>query len=360
MGYAVAGIIAIIAGVLAWLSTKSWRWYNVALVYLIVCAAATFGFLAANTLKVHDAWRSAANKLETEIANEEATQQKLLTGARDKNNRLVGGLQQLKRQVQELVVRRGLAWFDVKPISIAKDGSSVKVEIDTPEPSGIIPNSIVYVFESKPISEGGAYLGEFKVTNAPADSKEVELAPNLPLTVPQANRLSKTQSLWTIYLRMPPDENEVFKALSPEDIAAIVPENFPAAYREGTREVSAMTDWVYLFHEYALQRGLLTDEMVKIQSNITRLEESEKRNQEKIAYRTQEKSDLASDLQGFETERKSVTQFVGQLTEQAKKLDQEVAGLRASIAKLAAELKAIQTEAADRINARTATAQVSQ
>lgn len=358
MGYAIAGIIAILAGVLAWLSTASWRWYNIALVYLIVCAAATFGFLAANTLKVHSVWRGTANQLEEKIAQEQAAQQKLLVGERDKSNQLQGGIRQLQRELQALVVRRGAAWFDVKPTGIAKDGSSIKVEIESPEPTGIIPQSVVYVFESKPIGEGGAYLGEFKVTEAPADSKEVQLAPNLPLTPPQVDRLTKTQSLWTLYLRMPPDENAVFAALPDEDAEAIIPEKFPEAYRKGTREESQMTDWVYLFHEFALQRNLLSDEMVKMQNSVSRLEESEKRNQEKIAYRTQEKSNLEFDLQGFDTERKSVTQFAGELAAQAEKLNRETDRLRANIAKLAAELKAIQTEAADRINARTATAQV--
>jgi hypothetical protein len=358
MGYAVAGIIAIIAGVLAWLSTKTWRWYNVALAYLVVCAAATFGYLAANTLKAHNKWRSAANTLNADIAKEEAAHQKLLTGVRDENGRLKNGLQQLKREVQDLIVRRGQAWFDVKPVSIAKDGSgAVTVEIGAPEPHGMVPQSVVYVFEVRPIGEGGSYLGEFKVTEAPAGSKEVQLVPNLELTPAQVDRLSKTQGDWTIYLKMPNDENAVFAALPDADAESIVPKDFPEAYRKGQRPEADMTDWVYRFHEYALQRELLGDEMTKIKNNISRLEESEKRNQEKIAYRTEEKGELEFDLQGFDTERKSVAQLATELDAKAKKFEHEESRLRASIAKLAAELKAIQTEAADRINAQTATAQ---
>jgi hypothetical protein len=327
------------------------------LAYLVVCAAATFGFLAANTLKVQNKWRTAANQLEVAIAKEEVTRQERLTGARDKNGKLTNGIRQLKRELQSLVVRRGLAWFDVKPVSIAKDGSVVKVEIEAPEPHGMIPQSVVYVFEARPIGEGGAYLGEFKVTEAPADSREVQLAPNLDLTPAQVNRLTKTQGLWTIYLKMPADENDVFASLPGDDAESIVPKDFPEAYRKGERPESDMTDWVYRFHEYALQRELLGDEMTKIQNNISRLEESEKRNQEKIAYRTLEKGELESDLQGFDTERNAVTQFAAELDAKARKLEQEVTQLRTSVAKLAAELKAIQTEAADRINAQTATAQ---
>jgi hypothetical protein len=250
-----------------------------------------------------------------------------------------------------------LAWFDVKPVGISRDGSLVTAEIESPEPHGMIPQSVVYVFESKPISEGGVYLGEFKVTSAPADSKEVQLAPNLSLTPTQVDHLTKPKGNWTIYLKMPSDENAAFAALSDEDADAILPKDVPEAYRKGERPLSEMTDWVYLFHEYALQRELLGDERTKIQNNISRLEESEKRNQEKIAYRTQEKSELESDFQGFEIERKAVKSYVSELSAKAQKLEQEATQRRANVAKLAAELKAIQTEAADRINARTATAQ---
>ena len=114
MGYGIAAIIAIIAGVLAWLSLKSWRWANVVLVFLIVCAASTFLFLAVYTLKVQNAWRTRVNEATAKIEQEEAEYEKKLYGVRDENGRLAGGVQQLKREVQDWVVRRGAAWFDAR------------------------------------------------------------------------------------------------------------------------------------------------------------------------------------------------------------------------------------------------------
>lgn len=355
MGYAVAGIIVIIAGVLAWLSLQSWRWANVVLVFLIVCAAATFGYLSAYTLKVHDKWRTLANKQAAEIEKEEALRQQKLEGVKDETGRLRNGIRQLKQQLQDLIVSRGQAWFDVQPKAIAKDGSSVEVTIETPEPHGVPSQSIVYIFEADATADGAAYLGEFSVTET-AD-KSVKLKPNLPLDPRQVKQLTETKGLWTLYLKMPADENGVFALLTDEQADALLPKDVDEAYRKGTRTEEQMSDWVYLFHNYALQRELLNDEMVKLNDRIARLVEAEERNQKKIAYRTQEKSDLEVDKQGFDTEVASVQKYAEALSAKDQKLSAEVAKLRADNAKLAAELKSLQLKAAELINQRTETAQ---
>lgn len=357
MGYAIAGIIVILAGVLAWLSYKSWRWANVVLAFLIVCAASTFGYLSAYTLKVHDKWRTLANKQTAEIEKEEALKQQKIEGVRDETGRLQNGIRQLTRQVQDLIVSRGQAWFDVKPEKIAADGSAVEVSIDAPEPHGVPPQSIVFVFEADPTSDGAAYLGEFVATDVV--DKTVKLKPNLPLTARQVEQLKGTKGLWTIFLKMPADENSVFALLTDEQAEAMLPKDVDEAYRKGTRNEDQMSDWVYLFHNFALQRELLADEMVKLNDRITRLAGAEDRNQQKITDSTQEKADLEVDNEGFVTELNTVKKYADMLDAKAKKLAAETSALRAQNTKLAAELKALQLKAAELINQRTETAQAS-
>ena len=355
MGYAIAGIIVIIAGVLAWLSLTSWRWANIVLAFLIVCAASTFLFLAAYTLKVHSAWRSKVNEGIAKIEAEEAQQQEKLQGVSDETGKLRGGIQELTREVQRLVVKRGQAWFDVKPEAVGPDGS-MEVSIEAPEPHGMPAQSIVYLFEALPVSQGGEYLGEFRVIEAAAGSKIVKLQPNMPLTAAEIERVKQPKGLLNIYLKMPIDENDVYVALSDEQAGALLPKDLDESFRKGTRSEADMTDWVYMFHEHALQRDLINDEMSKLQSNTKRLEESLVRTEEKIQYRTQEKADLAFDLNGFSTERDAVTAYAGTLDKRAKKFAGEVASVRSQNAKLAAQLKALQLKAAEEINRRTETA----
>jgi hypothetical protein len=238
--------------------------------------------------------------------------------------------------------------------------ATVEVTIESPEPHGVPPQSVAYVFEADPITAGGAYLGEFKVTEAPAEGKLIKLQPNTAFTAPQLARLRATKGLWNIYLKMPPDENDPFVALSEEQAATLLPNDLAESFRKGTRTEQEMTDWVFLFHYYDMQRELLNDEKAKLQSNITRLEEAEARNQQKVAYRTQEIANLQTDKQGFEAERVAVTGYVKELEAKAEKLSAELAEMRAEITKAAAELKALQLEAADRINQRTETAQAGQ
>ena len=354
MGYGVAGIILIIAGVLAWLSFTSWRWANVVLVFLIVCAASTFGYLAAYTLKVHSAWQSRVSEGLVKVEQEETAKQEKLQGVRDENGRLKNGVRQLSQQVQDLVVRRGPAWFDAKPDKIAADGSS-QVTIESPEPHGVPAQSIIYVFEAAPVTDGGAYLGEFRVTES--GGKAIKLEPNLPLTPGEITRLRATKQPWNIYLKMPADENDVFVALNDEQAEALLPKDLDESYRKGTRSEDEMSDWVFLFHDYALQRDLINDETAKLQDHIARLESALASTNTKIDDGKQEKESLEGDLTGFDAERVAVTKYVGDLEAKAKKLASDLAALQAKNIKLAAELKALQTKAAELINQRTETAQ---
>jgi hypothetical protein len=82
MGYAVAGIIVLVAGGLCWLCLKTWRWPNVVLLFLNICAISVFGYLAGYTLKVHSAWRTVVNQQEAELADLVEKQERLINGFR--------------------------------------------------------------------------------------------------------------------------------------------------------------------------------------------------------------------------------------------------------------------------------------
>ena len=354
MGYGVAGIIVIVAGVLAWLSVKSWRWFNIALVFLIVCATAMFGYLSAYTLKVHSAWRSRANEGVLKVDKEILAGQKLLEGERDQNGKLAAGLRQLKQQVQDLIVARGPAWFDAKPGGSGPDGS-VEISIESPDPHGVAASSIVYVFEATPATEGGVYLGEFRVSEA--GPKTIKLQPNLPLTKAEVARVKASKSLWNIYLKMPTDENDVYAALSDEAAEAVLPKDLDEKYRKGMRTEEELSDWVFLFHDFALQRELIDHQKSQLQNNIERLAQSLADNEKNIADGAKEQTDLEFDKQGFQTELDAVTKYADLLEAKAKKLAVDVTAMRTQNADLAAKLKALQLKAADLINQRTETAQ---
>ena len=210
---------------------------------------------------------------------------------------------------------------------VGNDGAC-EVQVETPEPHGVPTQSLVYVFESDPISKGGAYLGEFRVAEAPADGKIVKLFPSMPLSPQQVARLQARKALWNIYLKMPPDENEAFIALTDEQVQMILPPELVESHRKGNRSEQEMSEWVYIFHQYALQKELLSDDKAKIQSNVTRLQEAEERNQKKIAYRTQEKANLESDKVGFESERDAVTKYAEELEKKSDQLAGELAAAR--------------------------------
>jgi hypothetical protein len=360
MGYAVAGVIVIIAGVLAWLSFSSWRWFNVALMFLIVCAASVFAYLTGYTLKVHTAWQSLAIKQQKDIDKAAEERQKTIEGVKNEQGVLKGGIRQNSLEVQDLVVRRGLAWFDAEVARKPGPDGAAELKLENPEPHGLAAGTVVYAFDAESISDGGHYLGEFVVTDAPADGKVVKIAPNMPMSPQELQQLAAAKATWTLYEKMPNDENNVFKSLTPQQAALVLPDKLADNYREGSRDEKEMSDYVYLFHYFNLHRQLIADTVAKINSNIARLVDAENRNQAKIKYREKEIADLKFDKEGFETERDSVTDYHKTLDVAAKKLATQVAASKAQNAALAAQLKQLQLEAAQRINRMLETAQAKQ
>lgn len=359
MGYAVAGIIVLVAGGLCWLCLKTWRWPNVVLLFLNICAVAVFGYLAGYTLKVHSAWRTVVNKQTAELAQLTETHERLLNGQRAANDEFEKGVRQLQQEVRDLMVRRGPAWFEVAVARKPGADGATDLSIETPSPHGLSENAIVYAFDLEPGSEGGRYLGEFKVTKAAPDQPILSIAPTTELTPEELATLGKARAEWMLYQKMPADENEVFTLLTDEQAEELLTEDM-AEFRKGERSPEEFHDYVYLFHQHKLQRKLLQQEMVEIQDRIERLVESEARNQGKIKYRQGELAELKDDLAGFETERTTVADFLKQLQAKDTTLAEEVAKLRKDNAEMAAEIKALQTKAADLINARANTAQAGQ
>jgi hypothetical protein len=237
------------------------------------------------------------------------------------------------------------------------DGTT-ELTIEEPAPHGLSENSIVYAFESQPAKEGGRFLGEFKVTKAAPDQPTITVAPTIELDADQMAALGKARPEWTLYQKMPSDENEVFTLLTDDQAESLLLDDM-VDFRKGDREPESFHDYVFLYHQHALQRKLIEQQMVEMQDRIRRLIESEERNQGKIKYRQGEIVELKEDLAGFETERSTVANFLQQLQAKDAALSKTVTQLRQDNASMAAEIKALQTKAADLINARTNTAQAS-
>ena len=96
---------------------------------------------------------------------------------------------QLKTVLEHVVAGRGRVWYHTKPSRPDANGS-VTVDVEIPQNHKIEAKMILYALDEADYAAGGRYLGEFEVTAAQDGQASVTLAPTLPLTAEQAQRLN--------------------------------------------------------------------------------------------------------------------------------------------------------------------------
>ena len=192
--------------------------WNKVLIGLIIIASLAFYYLAARTLKTHAAYREKVNGYERNLVQ-----------AVDGPNPPDTSLTSLERQVGELsvllhdaIVDRGRVWRNARRDQFSAATGDMSVTVDVPDPHRIGEKMVLYVFEERPIAEGGGFLGDFKVTGI--NAKQVALAPVHKFTKRELDRLSATPGPLALYERMPADRHGILEQ------AALV-ESLPEAIR---------------------------------------------------------------------------------------------------------------------------------
>ena len=236
--YVLAGIALILFLVAIIMSHKSWKAHTLIMVFLVFLASGTTMVLSVQALKAHQAWREIlhgspgerASGLIAEMEKLQLENQELEFGKEEPDGQITKpGIAQLSLKLAEVLYDRGRMWTDCKPAPMAPDSESVTVTIQQQSPSQITVNLILYVFEARPFSAGGPYLGMFRVSavtgGAGADAGEdqggdaaagqvvVTLVPNWKMSQQEQTRLAESarnEQPWIMYDKMPVDGHQVF------------------------------------------------------------------------------------------------------------------------------------------------------
>jgi hypothetical protein len=345
------GVIILASFFIAYLSAQSWPVYQVVLVVFVLLGGVVFFYLGARTLATHKSWGEKVALLEKQIQEEEQKRLELVGGDQNLTGQFQPGvIPKLQRELEVLVSDRGGALYDV-PVESVKDGTA-QLTFKGPD-HGLVPNSVVFVFDQVAPAEGGRYLGEFKVVTAAENSPAVQIAPNLPLTAAQAKRLATSKGPWTLYSTMPIDDAELFAGMDEATRGALVPKESLAEYANKERK---LRDYETFFRENYVQRSLINDAIEKTTSNVQRTEAAVEETKREIAYRTTEKGSLQADLEKFQLESREIATYrktlEGMLTSVRGKLKATYLENRAK----AAELTNWQLKAAEEIDRRSDTA----
>jgi hypothetical protein len=184
---------------------------------IVFIMALFFWYMAMRTLKTHEAWRDAANKMEDAVEAAETEIDEIVEEDPDTGKMSLG---QLQVALDSAVYGRGRVWTNTNPRFDANAGT-VQVFIEQPQPHQVEPNMVVHAFQGLENAGTGLYVGEFKVTAADANSVTLT-----PIYTPSAVRLAVLQQAvgpWSLYEVLPDDTNALFSGLTEQEIQALLP-----------------------------------------------------------------------------------------------------------------------------------------
>jgi hypothetical protein len=349
------------------------------LVVLILLASLPFLYLSMMTLKVNDNWRKIANTKQKQLRDvvegsgaspgveppSPVSIEQLPTLSMEQ---LETELRKDEAAIHDVLVDRGRVWYNAIPkVDFAKGAAAV--QIDTPSPHGILDKTVLYVFDARPKQEGGAYLGEFKVTGVDEKAKQVALEPTMALLPHQIQNLqNSTKGPWPLYEVMPGDRPDLLAQLPPNELDALLPAETRKEYAKDGQPAEPgdapervvdgkyqreLRDYAVLFHELDRQLSVMRDEQAAQAKDLSAVNAAHEDAKKQVAFTEAEIKDLQAELDHTNTERAVVTAHRKALEASLASAKTELQKTLAANKQLAAEITRKQLEAAARIDALT-------
>ena len=346
------GVAILASFFIAYMSARTWPIYQVVLIVFLFLGTVAFFYLAARTLKTHDAWRKLVNSQKAELERLEHNTKVLAQGGEPDAEGKIDpkGIRQLQQDLQTLTMDRGGVIYGV-PVDSVTDGV---VQLTLPNVNhGLVNGMVTFAFTETPIQEGGHYLGEFKVTQVGDDTTKVQISPNLPLTPRQDERLAAAKGPLTLYMTMPIDDAKVFASLDEAMRNALLPEGSRDEFAKTDRK---LYDYEQYFHEHFVQTALLADAINKLNSNIARMTAATVEAEKEAAFRQGEKDKLTADLTMFEKEKEAIAQYRQALEKTYTETVEQMRATYVANRRMVSQITAAQLQAAQEIDARGAAA----
>ncbi len=224
--------IAIIAGFVAlFMSRDTWRWHTIMFTFLVMVGSLVWFYLAARTLKTQDAWRNEVVSYEKAVDTVAKENTSLLDGVREDEKWTQPSLGMLKTDVESILAGRGRVWSPVARKNVAPDTGVITATVEVPDPHGIEPKTILFVFDDVEAKDGGEFLGEFEVTAV--NAQEVQMTPVLKLRASEMARIAKNAAAGlTLYEIMPRDQRELLAELPEDERLALFHNSVPPEVKQ--------------------------------------------------------------------------------------------------------------------------------
>jgi len=213
---AVVGVILLVGLIALFLSATVWRVPMILVVFCVMAAGLTFFYLSARTLKTHAAWRKDIATFETRFDEAEKKNKELADGPQ--------GVREIKADLKIAMAGRGNIWRGATATTLDPGTNTLTVTLgadETTAPPEV--NHAIFAFDEAPVDQGGAYVGEFLVTEVAA--RTVTLTPQAGMTEEQLGVLEeRPRGTWILFEVMPYDRHDLFATVE----AATLKKSLPA------------------------------------------------------------------------------------------------------------------------------------
>lgn len=361
---------------------------------LTALAIAPFFYFAAGALRARQSWQTAvvAQQAQVAQANQEARllaegdeqanatvyspadgpltydpQTKLDT--KGKRGRL--GIRQFQVALKDLLVTRGRVWAPCPHGAYSAMTGEVDVTIpDLLLPHNIPENNLLYVFDTRPAEDKGAYLGEFTVTKVA--EKSVTLSPATKLIDSEIARLTGSRDDWVLCEVMPVDHHTVFAGLDEADVKKVLPPSSVDEYlRDGKPKAEADTDedriidgnyvrylrdYTAIFREKHAELHKLLEDIGVAEGDLAKAKAEYDTVEAGKATRDAEIKSLKEELARSQAEAALIAGHREQLDKRLEEIRTQTAQLLQRNKEMAAQWAAAQIEAARQVDERTGVA----
>lgn len=232
-------LVAIFFMFLTYMNTKTWRWLHVTMTFLVFLAIIPFGLYAALTLKTREAWVGEHTRLEKQTEEAQQAADLAINGPITDVKQESDSVVNLRANLGRTILDRGRVWRE--GITGVIEGTGVRLNmvppadpaVPAPGPApkhNIVEKTVLFGFASGEMpGEPGirvpvAYLGEYRVTEAPADGTTIKVEPTMPPTPDQVAIVQNAETRWMLYEVCPADNHQIFAGMTEQQITTLLPQ----------------------------------------------------------------------------------------------------------------------------------------
>lgn len=337
----------------------------------VFIAAFAFLWFSARTLKTHEVWRTAYEKVAASKISLEKEKRQLQFGGSERKGPngedLSLGKLKAEEELYNATIHRGRVWrnahFD------GADPLGLRFRIELPAPHTLAVGDILYIFDARPVADGGQYLGEFTVKAAPEGQPTIVV---VPMFLPSQQRPQlvarfqtkleaslRPETPFTLYDTLPQDRHDLYAGYTDQQLEQILPaetvdefkrDGKPAAADDPEDRVATddkgdrvyrrpLRDYFKLYAKEFSDLVVNTDEIAGYKNDLASLQSVNTALEAEIEARKAEKAVVDQAISAAKAEVEAVSQH-------QTKLDEELATLKKQVEESYARLKQQESELA--------------